>query len=219
MNQTKTYSIGRDQDNDLVIPNQYSNESIGRQHAFFNIQNRGEVIEVQAKKKGYKVYVNGFRVYRKQIQISDNIQFGNKYLFELRHYFRINKHLQIIGTRNDLNDFTDDFLILKESWDENKRKEAVLNGPFNMNLKTTDFFILIICIGIVVQIPLISWGSILITLTLTPFLRNKNVNAIKDLKQKMELENICPKCRHFFKKESWDTIYKKGGHECGARWN
>ena len=211
-----TYSIGRSESNDFVTPTQNKYSDIGREHAQFLLDSTGTV-DIMAKKKGYTVFVNGFRVFRKRINANDTLQLGKAYQFQLGHYFKLSATGEIAGQRTNPNDYIEEFDALRSNWEANLQAEKKLKGPVGGNLKTTDFLIVFGIMGAMsIWMP---QGTSLIFLVILPLLKKSNGKKLKELKKKMEKEHICPKCKHYFKDATWESVKAQGGHQCGAKWN
>ena len=211
-----TYSIGRSEMNDFITPTQKKYSDIGREHAQFLLNSEGGV-DIVAKKKGYAVLVNGFKVFRKRITAQDSLQLGRAYQFQLGHYFKLDRAGVIIGKRTNPNDYVEEFDALNNNWRANIQAEKNLKGPLNVNLKITDFLLVFGVMGAMsIWMP---QGTSLIFLVLLPLLKGNNGKKLKALKKQMEQEHFCPKCKHYFKDTTWESIKALGGHQCGAKWS
>lgn len=233
------YTIGRGHEpyqagyQKIELPNM--SESVKRHLAILTVNNGEATIEPMPKANNQninRVYVNGFRIKRKQITPDSKILLLGQQQsapYRLHHFFIMNGE-KIIGLRKN-NDFSKEFLQLQETWKVYEDKKWSIKQEFMIRSRIIPFLIIAIFIALIYAYSeamltnLMNLGFLLFSaasLLAIPFISKSE--RIKLSKEKI-LGNylvhsfLCPKCTQPLNpNETWQDWKNKGGHDCKAQW-
>ena len=223
----KTVTIGRNSDNDKVIPKAY----ISGHHARVTLLDDGEY-SVEDLNSTNGTYVNGYRILRARISAHDELRLARDVILDLPSLFGQKAPAgDAPRVKSNPKDFTEEFARLKPVYEQykNERKElqhrhrqrvAIIRG-----LITASPLIVLTLYSAITGDPKIQSSMMGITIlgsTLASlFTEGINIDEELDsLDENFRLRFVCPneKCRHQLgTKTSW-TLYHTTGAcpKCGA---
>ncbi len=214
------YSIGRAPDNKIRI----DAKEVGKYHAYISVNENGVFIEDLDSLNG--VYVNGFRIKEAMLNHRDKVTIAKKYDLDLSKLFKkINPEL-------NPNDYTKEFLELKQVYDEflQNKKKAIRLHQNKTDLQR--FFIVTIPTVIFIVLAHSDWLKsvfeksyfpIYIALTaalscLLPFVHSENLRLIK-LEREYKKKYKCPKCKMMLSHDWEIHREEKECPRCKAMWS
>jgi len=211
-------TIGRAEDNSFVI----NDPEVSRYHAVLTRGDSDELI-LQDLLTTNGTFVNDNQIIIKKVSPADEIIFGTNYsikIAELLHGF---------------NDYSDDFVLLKNVYDTYIREKIRIQSKnqFKTRLFQTIPFAVIGIFGILMGVLghtnralfLISFVLAICAPTLGIYLGARQAAKIpamlQNLANKFKIDYVCPKCGAFLGEIPWESLHNKKhcpASSCKANW-
>lgn len=215
------FKIGRNENNNYVI----DDPTVSNFHAQIEIDEQGGwTIHDMDSANG--ITVNDVEVVSKKISLSDNIQLG-KFVIDNTE---LNQKIREFKRNNQL-DFTQEFNVIKEFYDEYNSKASKLKNTYKIKPILVRSAVTLTMIAIIYFLPIkidMALRSTLMVVTgvLGGALATFTVNDTK-LKNQLEILHAqyakiirCPKCEHELINKSWGFWKERGGcPKCNCSWN
>lgn len=215
------FKIGRNQNNNYVI----DDPTVSNFHAQIEIDEQGGwTISDMDSANG--ISVNDVEIVTKKIDLNDKIQLG-KFMVNNQE---LNEKIKEFKRNNQL-DFTQEFNVIKEYYDEFNGKAAKLKNTYKIKPLLIRSSVTLGMIAIIYFLPIkidMSLRSTLMVVTgiLGGALATFTVN---DTKLKNQLDILyaqyakiirCPKCDHELINKSWGFWKERGGcPKCNCSWD
>lgn len=216
------FKIGRNENNNYVI----DDPTVSNFHAQIEIDEQG-IWTIQDMDSANGITINDTEIVSKKISLNDKIQLG-KFLIDNND---LNQKIKEFKRNNQL-DFTQEFNVIKEYYDEFNAKSSKLKNTYKLKP------ILVragITLGMIAVIFFLPDGIIDSTLRSTLMVVTGILGGIlatfttSDTKLKNQLDILhaqyakvirCPKCEHELINKSWGFWKERGGcPKCNCSWN
>lgn len=215
------FKIGRNENNNYVI----DDPTVSNFHAQIEIDEQG-IWTIQDMDSANGITINDIEIVSKKINLNDKIQLG-KFLIDNND---LNQKIKEFKRNNQL-DFTQEFNVIKEYYDELNIKASKLKNTYKIKPLLVRSGVTLGMIAIIYFLPLkidMALRSTLMVVTgvLGGALATFTVNDTK-LKNQLEILNAqyakiirCPKCEHELINKSWGFWKERGGcPKCNCSWN
>lgn len=215
------FKIGRNENNNYVI----DDPTVSNFHAQIEIDEQGGWT-IRDMDSANGVTVNDVEVVTKKVDLSDKIQLGK---FMINNH-ELNEKIKEFRRNNQL-DFTQEFNVIKEYYDEFNAKSAKLKNTYKIKPLLIRSVVTLGMIAIIYFLPIkidMALRSTLMVVTgvLGGALATFTVN---DTKLKNQLDILyaqyakiirCPKCEHELINKSWGFWKERGGcPKCNCSWD
>lgn len=215
------FKIGRNENNNYVI----DDPTVSNFHAQIEIDEQGGWT-IQDMDSANGVTVNGTEVVSKKISLSDQIQLG-KFLINNEE---LNSKIKEFKRNHQL-DFSQEFNVIKEYYDEFNGKAAKLKNTYKIKPILIRSGVTLGMIAVIYFLPIqidMALRSTLMVVTgvLGGALATFTVNDTK-LKNQLEILHAqyakiirCPKCEHELINKSWGFWKERGScPKCNCSWS
>ncbi|MDR1403845.1 MAG: FHA domain-containing protein [Tannerellaceae bacterium] len=211
-------TIGKAADNDVVVNDPY----VSRYHARLLRDEEGCLfLEDIASTNG--TFVNGSRIVKKKVSLTDTVLLGEKYKLELS---------EVLKTGND---YSEEFARLKDIYDKYVEQKVKIqsSNQFKTRLFQALPFAFIGILGVLISAlgkgSAVLFGiSLFVTIcvpTVGIYLGAKQSAKIprqlQDLSNRFKIDYVCPKCGTFLGEIPWESLSNRKQcpvSSCKAKW-
>ena len=220
-----TYKIGSFAGNEIRV----QGHGVEKVHAHIYQDEDGDVI-IEDKKSAGGTFVNNVRIKRFRIKSTDRVRLG-KVPFDLSGNL-VFSNGSVTGIRKP-NDFSKDFQLLKDVWDEYSTRTLDLGKSSGKQQRMRQIFSSLGSLGLILGIaipslpPILRVGLMAVgTLAAIYFVfvstSGKSMTKKQDDKNALQLalteSYVCPKCKSPLPKEPFEILIQRKKHNCGALW-
>ena len=212
--------IGKPADNDFVTPPDAA--GVSRHHARLIRAAEGHLY-IEDADSANGTFVNGDRIVRKRLALSDVVTLGGAYTLDVREVLKFN------------NDYTDEFDALKTVYDNYIREKIRIqsSNQFKTRLFQTLPFAAVGIVGLIVGavgrhhrvVFLVSLVLTIVAPMLGVYLgarQSAKIPALlQELANRFKIDYVCPKCGTFLGEIPWESLAKKKRcpvSGCRAKW-
>lgn len=210
--------IGKAADNDYVINDPY----VSRYHARLGRDENG-MLYIEDTDSANGVFVNGDRVIRKKIAVSDHVLLGDNYSLNIQDILKSD------------NDYSEEFESLKEVYNKYIKEKIRIqsSNQFKTRLFQSIPFAVIGVVGLVIGflgkgntgLVVISMLLAVCAPTIGIYLGARQSAKIPEqlqhLANQFKIDYVCPKCGAFLGEIPWESLLNKKQcpiNSCRAKW-
>ena len=210
--------IGKAADNDYVVSDPY----VSRYHARLGRDESG-VLYIEDTDSANGVFVNGDRIVRKKITLSDQVFLGDRYL------------LNVLSVLKFDNDYSEEFETLKNVYAKYIKEKIRIqsSNQFKTRLFQSIPFAVIGLVGLTIgvlgkgnsSVFIISLALAICVPTIGIYLAARQSAKIPEqlqyLANQFKIDYVCPKCGAFLGEVPWESLLNKKQcpvNSCRAKW-
>jgi len=210
--------IGKAEDNDYVVDDAY----VSRYHARLGRDENGNLF-IEDNNSTNGTFVNGNRIIKKRILLSDTVMLGSHYILKVREAVKFN------------DDYSEEFEFLKSVYDDyiKEKIRTQSSNQFKTRLFQSLPFAFLGVTGIVIGfVGKRSSGIFMISLLLAVCAPTIGIyfgarqsakipEQLQNLANKFKIDYVCPKCGTFLGEVPWESLANKKQcpvSTCRAKW-